>query len=796
MSILWKRSGCLYFLMSLFVFLVRQFVRKLQGTTWGVSIALLLKLSTLAVAADQLQPGVWEFSESRAAPADWGTLIEERPGAAVAFMNAHTLILAGGLEDKAPTGVVARFAASEGGLIETVLPDLPFPLTDAAAVASNGLLYVAGGRTDSGPNLALIQLDLAKLAQGWKVVSEIPVSDTFNNPILVLLHGKLYLAGAGKKGTEIWSYNPKRSEWRALSSSPESIGGFVGAACGDAHLLFFQDIAGLPRIWAYHLVTDRWVDAGTLPQMARPVGAFSNGTSFAVLTPNEIVSARAILTPTKYGIIDHLVVATLAATLIGVGVYFSRREKSSSDFFRAGKRIPWWAAGLSLFANGASAISLMAMPGKAYAENWIYFSGVFYIVIIQLPLILLVYVPLARRLKIATANEYLERRYNLPIRLLGSLIFSMNQMLGRVAATLLLPAIAVSAIFGLPMEYSILIMGVVATLYVTLGGLEAVVWTDVLQAAVMLMAVLLCAVWVLSAMDLAPQAALQSIRELDKLQMFDTSFDWTAPIVLILLSNTLALALGMIGDQNFIQRVQCTHDERDARKAVITQLAVAIPMNAMLFTLGTLLFLFYSQHTYELSPALKADGIFPFFAAQHLPVGMAGVVVCALLAATMSTVSGAVNSVANIGMEDVYRRFFKSATDHSCLMVGKWLTFGLGVFGTVAALVLARSNLQSVWDLALMITGMILAPITGIFVLGIFTRRANAFGVSIGVLASVGVNFYAQFYLNLHSMGYLALGVLTCIVVGYLASFLAPRPPGVKVHGLTIYTLRKTENEA
>jgi solute:Na+ symporter, SSS family len=303
----------------------------------------------------------------------------------------------------------------------------------------------------------------------------------------------------------------------------------------------------------------------------------------------------------------------------------------------------------------------------------------------------------------------------------------------------------------------------------------------------------ICLIWVLCSFDIVPAEAMETIREMGKLRLFDTSFDWTAPIVLILFSNNLAIAMGMIGDQNFIQRVQCTHDEKDARKAVLTQLAVAIPMNAVLFTLGTLLFLYYKQHPAGLSPALKADGIFPFFAAQNLPVGMAGLVVAALLAATMSTVSGAVNSVANIGMEDVYRRFFKKATDHRCLIVGKVLAFSLGVFGTVAALLLARTSLLSVWDLALMITGMILAPITGFFVLGIFSRRVNAFGVGIGALASVGANFYAKFYLNMHSMAYLAVGVFTCIIAGWLASFLTPRPADEKVNGLTIYTLQKTE---
>jgi SSS family transporter len=726
--------------------------------------------------------GFFKFSVGAPPASALVSVIDARPEAARVFQGLENVILAGGNE--AP---VVQYTLTDGQLIAEPLPELPGVMARPGAAVAGRKLFVAGGS-------ALLKLNLDDPESGWISCSPLPV-EASGRPVLVNLNGTLYVTGLGPSGAELCVYNPTRDEWVSRSAAPENLSGAAGVACGDAHLLFFSTSRADDRILAYNKITDNWLEMGRLPQAVLPLGAVPSGTEFTLLTQSASMTGTALLTPTKYGIWDHLVVGLLATALIGLGIFFSKREKSSSDYFRAGKRIPWWAAGLSLFANGASAISLMAMPGKAFSENWIYFSGVFYILLTQLPLVLLVYVPLARRLKIATANEYLEKRYNLSIRLLGSLIFSLNQMLGRMASILLLPAIAISSIFGLPMEYSILIMGCVATIYVTLGGLEAVVWTDVLQAVVMLGAVVICLIWALCSLDIVPVEAMVSLREMGKLQLFDTSFDWTAPIVLILFSNTISVAMGMIGDQNFIQRVQCTHDEKEARKAVITQLAVAIPMNAVLFALGTLLFLFYKQHPAGLSPALKADGIFPFFAAQNLPVGMAGLVVAALLAATMSTVSGAVNSVANIGMEDVYRRFFKKATDHSCLIVGKVLAFCLGVFGTVSALLLARTSLLSVWDLALMITGMILAPITGFFVLGIFSRRANAFGVGIGALASVVANFYAKFYLNMHSMAYLAVGVFTCIIVGWLASLLAPRPAGGKVDGLTIYTLQKTEEE-
>jgi Na+/proline symporter len=277
---------------------------------------------------------------------------------------------------------------------------------------------------------------------------------------------------------------------------------------------------------------------------------------------------------------------------------------------------------------------------------------------------------------------------------------------------------------------------------------------------------------------------------MNKLQMFDFRFDWTAPVFLIVFSNVLSTTLGLVGDQTFIQRIQCTPSEKESRKTIITQLAVAVPMNVVLFAMGTLLFLFYRTRPEVLSPALKSDGVFPLFAAQFLPPGMAGFVVAALLAATMSTVSGAINSVANLGVEDIYRRFFPKATDHKCLVLGRILTIGLGIFGTGAALMLARTSLLSVWDLALMITGMILAPITGSFVLGIFTRRANSFGIWVGTAVSIAANYYAKFHLDLNALAYLTVGVFTCIFVGYVASLCVPQSKR-DLTGLTVYTMLK-----
>jgi SSS family transporter len=412
----------------------------------------------------------------------------------------------------------------------------------------------------------------------------------------------------------------------------------------------------------------------------------------------------------------------------------------------------------------------------------------FYTIITLLPLSIFVYMPIARRLKVATANEYLERRFNIVLRMGGSIIWSLLQIVGRMAAIMLLPAIAISSITGISIEISIIIMGVVTTAYVYLGGLEGVIWTDVLQAIVMILAVVICAVWALGSLSMSTNEAWSSLQTAQKLHMFDWRVSLVEPCVMIIFLNIFITSLGTIGDQNFIQRVQCTPNEKEARKAVIMQVAVAVPMNAILFGLGTILFLFYMEKPDMLSPAIKSDGVFPLFAAQNLPSGLAGLVIAAILAATMSTLSSAMNSVANLGTEDFYRRFKKDATDHSCVVLGRVLTACLGIFGTLMALFLSQTDMMSIWDLYFVILGMLLGAITGIYTLGIFTIRGNSTGAFAGIISSLIVVFYIKDYTHIHFLAYPLFGVLTSFTVGYVVSLIVPEKTR-NLSGLTIYAL-------
>lgn len=676
---------------------------------------------------------------------------------------------------------------------ELKVEPLPAPpaLQRASATLMRERLYLAGYGGDAGEQPLLFELNLRRPAGGWLSVPawDAPQAEQLH---LAAVHDTLLLfamAGDATWGRAFRSL----TGWRELDPPPHGIVHSQTVACGQAHLLGFATQTDSSSLYSYHVTTDRWVSVALAEPLFPVLAALRTGElSFYLAGEHATRGGESVLQGTRYGWLDHAVVVLFMLGMLMIGWRLSRRENSNNDYFRGGQRIPFWASGLSLFATGASAISLMAMPGMAFSTDWTYLSISLYILLSTL-VVLFIYVPLARRLNVATANEYLERRYGLTIRLIGSVIYSANQILARLAAIMLLPAIALSAIIGMPMETSILIMGLVTTAYATMGGLEGVIWTDVIQAVVMILAVLLCASWAVVMMDLSPGTAFASLQSFGKLNIFDPSFGLLGPTMFVLFINAFVTTLGMMGDQNFIQRVQCTPSERDAKKAVLTQILVAVPLNVVLFSLGTILFLFYLERPQMLNPTIMSDGIFPVFAAQNLPAGLAGVVIAALFAATMSTLSSAINSTANIGVEDFFRRLKRTPpSDKACLRLGKVLTLILGLLGTASALWLANSDLRSVWDLAIMIAGMILGPIAGFFLLGIFTRRANSAGVLIGGIAAIVATAVCREFTPIHHFLYLPVGVFTCLIVGYTASLLFP-PSQKDLQGLTVYTLFKNK---
>ena len=736
----------------------------------------------------------------------------------------------------------------DGKIKITRLPDLPQPRGGAAGALLGNAIYVAAGRTGSeGSEVTATfwKLALPKKGKGHKVPwdkSKWQTLKTWPGPprwgaMAAAQEGKLYLFGGWNLTTEAdgppkceqlndaYCYDPGTQAWKRIAEVPcRTVAAAPLLACGESHILVFgghdqaapsrQQAAGgrqqaanpqstihnpqsLSReILAYHTITDTWVGMGTVP-----VGLVATN---AVRWQNQIVIPGGQLGPRTrsnrvypvqlprrkpdFGFLNSTVLGLYLLALVAMGVYFSRREKSTADFFIGGRRIPWWAAGLSIFGTQLSSISFMTIPAKVYDTDWVYFAAVVCIVAIQ-PIVVFFYLPFFRRLNVTSAYEYLEKRFNVLVRLFGSASFILFQT-GRMTIVLFLPALALAAVTGINIYVCIVVMGVLATLYTALGGIEAVVWTDVLQVFVLVGGALMSMVIIFCSVD-GGLGAIVEIGQADgKFNLANWGWDYAAPVFWVIVTGGLFQSMvSYSADQAVIQRYLTTRDEKSAARAIWTNAALVIPVSAIWFVLGTSLYAFYKTHPALLDPALKTDQTFPLFIAGQLPAGIVGLVIAGLFAASMSTLDSSLNSISTAIVTDFYRRFKPAADDHVCLNLARSLTVILGVVGTGTALWMAmnQDKVRSLWDMYMAVLGLLMGSLTGLFALGVFTRRTHARGALIGAFGGALVLFLVQRYTRTHFFLYAGVGITACCGIGYLASLLVPGR-AKSLDGLTVYT--------
>jgi SSS family transporter len=505
----------------------------------------------------------------------------------------------------------------------------------------------------------------------------------------------------------------------------------------------------------------------------------------------------------SFHVLDYVALLGYLIAIIGIGVYFARRENSTDDYFLAGRRIPWWAASLSIFSTMLSAVTFMAIPASAFKGNWVTIL-VNLGIILATPVAVMCFLPFYRRLNVTTIYEYLELRFSPGMRIYGSLSFVVLQ-LAKMGVFLLLPALALTTVTGFNVYACILIMGLLCTIYTVLGGIEAVIWTDVLQTCVLLGGGLLCLGVVFYAEQFNFSAMLELATENDKFRVFNMKPESDVPPFWIL--NSMAFWVVIIGgffiqlvpftsDQVIAQRFLTTRDEKAAARSLWAHAAIVVPASFIFFGLGTALFVFYASRPDLLPPAdVSNDRIVPWFIATQLPAGLAGLVIAGLFAATMSTVDSGMHSIATSLVHDVYRKIRPEATDHQRLFVARILTVVGGLFGTISAVLIANMNPGSLWSTILLLIALFGSSLTGVFLLGVFTKRASTGGVAVGVVASISsLVMLRVFEPPIHGLLTAAVGVLSCVLVGYIASiFLPDRDRELK--NLTLATLEATRDE-
>jgi SSS family solute:Na+ symporter len=474
--------------------------------------------------------------------------------------------------------------------------------------------------------------------------------------------------------------------------------------------------------------------------------------------------------------IDWVVLAAYFLATMGIGFYFHRKSRSTEGFIAAGRSLPGWACGLSIFATYVSSISFLALPGKAYATNWNPF-----VFSLSLPLATWVavryFLPYYRRTGEVSAYAHLEHRFGPWARTYASMFYLLTQ-LARMGAVMYLMALPLSVLLGWDIGTIILFTGVSVTIYAFVGGIVAVIWADAFQSLVLIAGALICPIVILLSMPQGPGQVFSIAAAHDKFSLGSFGLSVAEPTFWVVLVYGITMNLQNFGiDQNYIQRYIASRSDREARKSVWLGGLLYVPVSAVFFFIGTSLFAYYQTHpaaleevrtavavqelqAQDLDPADPAnqtrlaeeraklteaqvgDKVFPHFIGAKLPAGVTGLLIAAILAAAMSTVSTSLNSSATLLLRDYYQRYVnRSASERQSMIVLYVSTLVWGLLGTGTAILFR--HVTSVLDAWWALSGIFSGGMLGLFLLGVISRRARNPAAVTAVVAGFALILWA-----------------------------------------------------
>ncbi|MEM8907886.1 MAG: sodium:solute symporter, partial [Bacteroidota bacterium] len=380
--------------------------------------------------------------------------------------------------------------------------------------------------------------------------------------------------------------------------------------------------------------------------------------------------------------------------------------------------------------------------------------------------------------------EYLELRFNRTTRVLASCAFLIFQ-LGRIGVVLYLPSVALSVVTGVDIYFCILMMGGISLLYTIMGGIEAVIWTDVMQVMVLLGGGLLCLAMMASQFEGGLKTIIDLGAQDHKFELLNFALDFQQPTFwVVILGGFFSNLIVYSSDQTMVQRYLATSDTLGAQKSLWITVLISFCSAGLFFFIGTALYAFFKNSPEALLPGMAAtDAVFPWYIITQLPDGLSGLLIAGIFAAAMSSLSSSMNSAATAYTVDFHQNFGWKGEG---LKVGRWATLVFGLAGTLFAVVLASTEVKSIWDEFLKIVGLLTGGLGGVFLLGIISQRANGVGAMIGLLGSALIQYWMGMTQPIHLLLFTATGFVSCILIGYLASLCFPGA-NKPIPGLTIY---------
>ncbi|WP_114781697.1 sodium:solute symporter [Botryobacter ruber] len=491
--------------------------------------------------------------------------------------------------------------------------------------------------------------------------------------------------------------------------------------------------------------------------------------------------------------LDYVIILLSLAVSLWVGLHFARKQNSTNSYFAAGGNIPSWAIGMSLLATLVSSVTFLAYPGEGFSSNWILLVQGLAVPAVLVGMIWFI-VPLYRKVIGLSTYEYFEKRFGKFARFYSSLAFILTHF-SKMGTVFFLMALALASMTGANVYMTIWVIGLIIIAITLLGGIEAVIWLDVIQGFMLIAGGIVCLVIILYSVDGGPAAVWEIAEANDKTGFGPYDWDLTKLTFVVMALNGVFYAIQKYGtDQTIVQRYLTARTDKSAVRASLMGVLLTVPLWALFMFIGTALFVYYQQN--PLPDGLRPDAVFPHFINTKLPIGVTGLILSALIAAAISSLDSDLNCLAAVGVADYYKRFRPHRPDSEYLKVGKWIVVASGLGAILIATLYLSAGKEGVLGIVFTLYAIFSGGIAGIFLLGLFSSRANRQGLNIGIVACILFTSYAfltstkfdfgngnKVLLDLGAYNFThhkyMLGVyshLIVIGVGYLASLFFPKP--------------------
>lgn len=466
-------------------------------------------------------------------------------------------------------------------------------------------------------------------------------------------------------------------------------------------------------------------------------------------------------------IIDIIVFLLFTGGVVAFGCSFFKKKGTSEEFTSAGRSLPGWVVGMSIFATYVSSISYLGYPGKAFSGDWNAF-----VFSLSIPIASYFaaryFVPFYRSQDSISAYSFLENRFGPWARIYASSCYLLTQI-ARTGSILYLLALPMNVLLGWHIQTIIVVTSVAIVLYSMLGGMKAVIWTEAIQGIILIGGALVCMFILLFDMPGGPVQTFSIAMEDGKFSLGSFGSSLSESTFWVCLIYGIFTNLQNYGiDQSYVQRYHTAKNEKEAKFSALFGGYLFIPVSAVFFMIGTGLYAFYKVHPGILPDGVGADYVFPFFIVNELPVGLTGLLIASIFAAGMSTIATSVTSSSTIILTDYYQRFRKHAGNRERMLVLKLSSVGVGVAGILVAFAFmsVQSALDAWWALASIFSGGML----GLFLLGYISKKARNFDAVLGVVCGVILVCWIVISPFVHTNLAIVFGTLLIFLVGFLSA--------------------------